>query len=335
MNLVHTFLTLKFEPEKVRAKVTSIIVEPTVRCNLDCITCSRDIRSRTIKDMTFNEFKEIVDQFPYLIKIAIQGVGEPTLNRDLVNMISYAKGKGIYVYLNTNATLLTPSFSKRLISSGIDLIRLSMDGGTPEIYEKIRRGASFQEFCGNVKEFMKIRGENRIPEVWIWLVLNRFNVNDLKKAVEMTSKLNIKKMIIQKMHTWGNNRKLSETVDLPKDHSNLGSIRGQIDDFAAKEDIEVTWLCSNLLFGKIDEDIKIRRCQEPWYTTYITVEGFVTPCCVHGSDPRLIHFGNIFESNFDSIWNNPKYREFRKLLKSAVPPKICANCPGYSQGILK
>jgi len=335
LNLFHTFFSLKFEPARVYSKITSIIVEPTIRCNLDCITCSKDIRSRTEKDMTFSEFKKIVDQFPYLIKIAIQGVGEPTLNKDLVKMISYVKKKGIYVYLNTNGTLLTPSLSKRLISSGLDLIRLSMDGGTPEIYEKIRRGGSFRKFCQNVKEFMKIKGENSIPEVWTWLVLNRFNVNDLKNAVEMTSKLNIRKMVIQKMHTWGKGREFAEMVDVGKDYVDLNIVKVQIDDFAKEEGIDVTWLSSNVWVGKGDEDLRLRRCQEPWYTTYITVEGLVTPCCVQGTDPRVINFGNIFRGNFNKIWNNQEYREFRKSLKSEAPPKICVNCPGYSQGVLK
>ncbi|MHA2054638.1 MAG: radical SAM/SPASM domain-containing protein [Candidatus Hodarchaeales archaeon] len=335
LNLINTFSTLKFEPERVYSKVTSIIVEPTVRCNLDCITCSRDIRDRTKNDMTFNEFREIVDQFPYLIKIAVQGVGEPTLHKDLLRMISYAKEKGIYVYLNTNGTLLTPSLSERLIASRIDLVRLSMDGGTPEIYEKIRRGASFQRFSENVRKFMEIKGENKVPEVWTWLVLNRFNVKELKNAVEMTSKLNIRKMVIQKMHTWGKEKKLTNMVDVPKDGVDFNFIKKEIDDCAEKEGIDVTWLSSNLWFREAEKDTPLRRCQEPWYTTYITVEGFVTPCCVHGSDPRLIRFGNIFQGNFNEIWNNQKYREFRKTLKSGIPPKICVNCPGYSQGILK
>ena len=51
------------------------------------------------------------------------------------------KKKGILeTIINTNATNLTETNSKKLIESGLDLMIYSFDGGTKKTYEKMRPG---------------------------------------------------------------------------------------------------------------------------------------------------------------------------------------------------
>ena len=76
-----------------------------------------------------------------------------------------------------------------------------------------------------------------------------------------------------------------------------------------------------------------RVCKWPWKACYITVEGYITPCCIHGTNPKVINFGNIFEQGFENIWNCPEYMEFRRRLKSENPPEICIDCPSYYRKI--
>jgi radical SAM protein with 4Fe4S-binding SPASM domain len=71
----------------------------------------------------------------------------------------------------------------------------------------------------------------------------------------------------------------------------------------------------------------IRICASLWETTYITVDGFVTPCC-YASDPNILNMGNVFTTDFPSLWNNRRYRAIRrKLLHGVMPLAICADCP--------
>jgi len=325
-NLVKSYWTLQREPEIVDAEVLTVIIEPTVRCNLNCITCSEITRGRTKKDMNLSEFESILDQFPYAIKLALQGVGEPLLNRDLFRMIRLAKERKIYVYFNSNGTLLDDESANELIQSRLDLINFSIDGGTKEVYEKIRRGASFEEFRRRVKRFMEIKGAHPLPEINAWFVLNQYNREDILPTLRVVRDLGISKLNIQRMHTWG--RKDKRDVVSDEEHFKLREKKDEVTIASQEIGVSVEWLWD------IEEEKPIRRCQAPWYTTYITVEGYVTPCCVHGSDPQLIHFGQLKGNSFREIWNGKGYQEFRKTLKSDQPPSICGDCPAYSQGIL-
>lgn len=325
-NLVKNYWALRREPEIVDSGILTVIIEPTVRCNLNCITCSEVTRGRTKKDMDFSEFENILDHFPYAIKLALQGVGEPLLNRDLFRMIRLAKERKIYVYFNSNGTLLDGENSNRLIQSGLDLVNFSIDGGTKEVYEKIRRGASLEEFRRRVKRFMEIKGAHPIPEVHAWFVLNQYNREDILPTLRLVRDLGISKLKIQRMHTWG--RKEKQDVVPWEEQLKLRERKEAIAVVSQETGVSVEWLWD------IEEEKPTRRCQAPWYTTYVTVEGYITPCCVHGSDPQLIHFGQLKGNTFKEIWNGKGYREFRKALKSNQPPSICRDCPAYSQGIL-
>ncbi len=325
-NLIQNHTVLQREPEIVPAEILAAIIEPTVRCNLNCITCSEVTRARTKKDMDFSEFKSILDQFPYLIKLALQGVGEPLLNPDLFRMVRLAKDRKIYVYFNSNGTVLTDEISHQLIESGLDHMNFSIDGGSKEIYEKVRRGASLEDFRRRVKRFMEIKGSHPLPETHAWFVLNQYNQEDIVQTLRLVGDLGISKLYIQRMHTWGR-RNRTDVVNV-EDPLKSKERRKAVGKVSQEIGVSVEWLWD------IEEEVPRRRCQAPWYTTYITVEGYVTPCCVHGSDPQVIRFGDLKEKSLKEIWNGDGYREFRKALKSSQPPFICRHCPAYSQGIL-
>jgi len=65
----------------------------------------------------------------------------------------------------------------------------------------------------------------------------------------------------------------------------------------------------------------ITNCMWPWSSTYITVDGWVTPCC-NIYDPRTLNFGNIFEKDFAAIWGSEEFKEFRCQIKKGET-KIC------------
>jgi MoaA/NifB/PqqE/SkfB family radical SAM enzyme len=66
----------------------SIYIEPTSRCNELCQQCPRTLLSREEdRDLSFDEFRRIVDQFPVLERVVLHGLEEPLLNKDLPRMI--------------------------------------------------------------------------------------------------------------------------------------------------------------------------------------------------------------------------------------------------------
>src|SRR5215467_8731076 len=98
----------------------SIYIEPTSRCNEFCQQCPRTLLSREDdRDLSFEKFCAIVEQFPVLDRVVLHGLGEPLLNKDLPRMVRYLKERGTYVLFNSNGIALTRRKGQELIDSSL------------------------------------------------------------------------------------------------------------------------------------------------------------------------------------------------------------------------
>ncbi|MFH1849271.1 MAG: radical SAM protein [archaeon] len=87
-------------PEEVKLQITT-------RCNLDCAFCFAPERYPDIsKTGAIRIIDNIADSHVKAIRIT---GGEPCLREDLPEIIKYARKKGLYVILNTNATVKNPA----------------------------------------------------------------------------------------------------------------------------------------------------------------------------------------------------------------------------------
>jgi MoaA/NifB/PqqE/SkfB family radical SAM enzyme len=300
----------------------AVQIEPTIRCNFDCLMCDSGIKNRNEKkDMDFEDFKQIIDQLTYLKEINLTGFGEPLLNRDIFKMVSYAKSKKMRVYFATNAVLIDKKCTENIIACGLDYLIFSVDSGIPSVFEGIRKGANFKKTLENIENFMAIRQQLRSNiEVEIYSVLTFSHLKELKKLVDLAEKLKIKKLNIRAIfdHTGKSKEYPREALYYPLNVENSENYLEEAKKYA--EEREIKLVHSPLIPVEY-------QCRMPSTRPYITVEGYVTPCCLQGVDPRNINFGNILEEDFKKIWNNKKYRDFRKRLLSPKPPSICISCP--------
>ncbi len=69
-------------------------------------------------------------------------------------MIAYLKSRDVHVVFNTNAALLTRRRQLELIDSGLDELRVSLDGSTPETYLRVRGIPAFERVVANVAEMV-------------------------------------------------------------------------------------------------------------------------------------------------------------------------------------
>lgn len=106
--------------------------------------------SQAIGHMRYDLYKQIFKEvIPYSIKLNWRG--EPLLHKQIVDMIKFAKRKGVIeVLLNTNGLLLTPELITKLATSGLDWLIVSVDGVKPETYAKIRTGGNFEQLVRNL-----------------------------------------------------------------------------------------------------------------------------------------------------------------------------------------
>ena len=137
-------------------------IEATSVCNLKCPHCIQTGSNFKKGFMPLSLYKNIIDEASenncYGCKYHTIGRGEPLLHRQIVQMVEYAKKRGLIdVYLNTNATLLNASIVKGLLDAGLDRISLSIDGYTKDYYERNRVGANFDRLFNAVEGFKNYR----------------------------------------------------------------------------------------------------------------------------------------------------------------------------------
>ena len=94
--------------------------------------------------------------------VAINLGGESTLHRNLGEMISRLHSSGCYVFLDTNATLLTDEVCKDLIDAELDELVLCLDGdGDPTSYAEIRVRGDFEVTVKNIRRFLNLRNQRK------------------------------------------------------------------------------------------------------------------------------------------------------------------------------
>lgn len=164
-------------------------IESTSRCNLRCAMCQIDFNSIPSGDINMDIYKKVIKEagINRLPSIKLNYRGEPTINKHLVEMVRLAKEAGILeVQFNTNGVALNEKLSGDLIDAGLDRIKFSVDGATPEVYENIRF-TSYNRVENNVKNFVRIRNEmGKVrPIAQVQMVYMQDNKDEVVKYVQL------------------------------------------------------------------------------------------------------------------------------------------------------
>lgn len=298
-----------------------IQLELTTSCNFNCVTCSRKgfNPSRLNRNMTLEELKTILKGLPDIKMIQLQGEGEPFLNPHLPQLLEYCKSRGIKVSTTTNGSL---------IEKHIDLLKyfyriyFSIDSADPETFEKIRLGGSFQKTANNIKLAVEERNKNKYKqEIMINSVISHLNFEEIPRLVELAISVGLDETAFVEVENWevpGEKGYAAEREFIMKAREKSKEMEAVIKSTREKyPNINIIYTSS----GKIK-----KKCVMPFSWSYITVDGFVTPCC-HRVNPEVINFGNVYETPFREIWNSEKFVTFRKSMIKDLPNPICDECP--------
>lgn len=153
-------------------------IEASSRCNLRCTFCDKlpNLKPGQLGTLDMALFKHIIDQFPpenplWALKLSYRG--EPLLNKQVPDMVKYAKEHGVLdVYFNTNGMFLDEEMCERLIDAKLDRISISIDGITAEEYESARLGAKFDKLVDGLECLNALKKERGIsyPKIRIQTV---------------------------------------------------------------------------------------------------------------------------------------------------------------------
>jgi len=323
--------------EMTRKKIIPLCVDIEVAsiCDLACPFCYREFVVTPDKIIDEKLCYNLIDQAADLgvPSMKFNWRGEPLLNPKIYEYISYAKKKGILeTIINTNATNLTETNSKKLIESGLDLMIYSFDGGTKKTYEKMRPGRfnenTFEKVYKNIKNFSKIRNNlnSKFPFTKIQMILTKDTTNEVNEFFN-----NFVGIV--------DNVSVNQYTDRGGDINDLN----HEDEIKYKKKLKET----NSPYGSnymkdLDGNISISKgrlpCEQPFQRLLITYEGRVAMCCydwgathpVGYVDKKPFNNKKDYEEVLSKVQNKKKGFE---LLSEVKMPKNLNNPDKKTQSI--
>lgn len=310
-------------------------IEVTTRCNAFCVMCPRSVfRGEWIfRDMSMKLFTKIIDDINHDLElIYLQGWGEPLLHPNIVDMVSYVKGKlRTNVGLTTNAVFLSDALVERLLRAGLDSIAISIGGATEKTHNSVRVNCDFNTILKNVRCLIELRKTlgSSVRVIASYLMMKQ-NVCELPDFIRLCNSLGMDEIVINNL-TYIPSKALYDCK--------VFSCYGEKLDKNVKRCIDEAKRVANELGQKVFiyniECVELANCpEEPTRTMFINVNGDISPCVyanvpVQGNKmPRFfinrqlvidkVVFGNAGVNNLYDVWNSDKYVEFRKIFEERL-----------------
>src|SRR2546425_11707022 len=179
-----------------------LYLETTNRCDSKCQTCIRTFRSlEPPADLTLERVRAIVAQLPALERAVLHGIGEPLLNPEIFDIVAELKGRGIGVLFNSDAIGLTEARALRLLASGLDEYRVSLDAATRDTYRRLRGVDRFDRVVANVRRLLALRRARgrATPRLSLWFTATRMNFEELPLLVRLAADLGADDVHVQRL----------------------------------------------------------------------------------------------------------------------------------------
>jgi radical SAM protein with 4Fe4S-binding SPASM domain len=249
-------------------------------------------------------FKNLIDQHAgtsHLVRL--HNLGEPLLDKRIVDFIQYGAERNVKLEISTNSTILTEQRANDILRSNLYQIILSMDGATKETYEKIRRNADFDRVVTNITQFLKKKKELASKvRVVLQIILMDETIQEVDKFINQWDEYRksgvIDEFRIKRFSTWANQVEA------------IGNQAGEA-----------------LRYYPEKEKTRI-PCLYLWESVVVLQDGRVTPCCFDYEGK--LSLGNLHENTLDEIWQSQKYQDLRQHhLGGDFNNPLCQNCIEY------
>jgi MoaA/NifB/PqqE/SkfB family radical SAM enzyme len=266
-------------------------------CNARCVFCAYPQVKNTISHGIMDDalYARIIDEAaPYRLKrVALLLMNEPLLDRKLPERIAYAKqkmGAATEVTITSNGSILTPKIVERLLDSGLDRIKISVEGLTRETYERVM-GLDFQRTMDGINRLIEARHSRAAaaPKLVLSMVNIGLNEQELRRYKRYWKQRGVKATFVAFENKGGNVR----------------------DDESLHP------------FGLTP----FKRCYRFNRCAYILYNGDMIPCCADWS--RTVVLGNVRDSSIRDLFHGETLTAMREHFRQGAYdrlPLMCRNC---------
>ncbi|MEO0778146.1 MAG: radical SAM protein [Bacteroidota bacterium] len=286
----------------------TVSIEPTTACNLRCPECPSGLRSftRPTGNLKADFFRQTIDELHReLLYLIFYFQGEPYINPGFLDMVRYAKEKGIYTITSTNGHFLNDTNARKTIESGLDRMIISVDGTTQEVYENYRVAGKLENVLQGARNVVKWKRQlgSSTPHIIFQFLVVRPNEHQIPEIYRLAKEIGVDEVKLKtaQVYDYERGNPLIPTID-------------KYSRYARRADGSYT----------VKNEL-LNHCWKLWHACVITWDGIVVPCCF---DKDASHrLGDLKQGAFRNIWHGAPYRAFRSsLLRGRDQIDICTNC---------
>ncbi|MFA5099934.1 MAG: radical SAM protein [Candidatus Omnitrophota bacterium] len=295
-NLIHAEYQRRVKAEVLTSRAYCIKIDTTNICDSGCEYCPHAGSKYPSGKMKLADFKTIIDKNKDYAYLAImQYSGEPLLNEDVYEMIRYAHSMRVATYMSTNLQHLKAEYVARLVSSGLDLLTVSIDGITDDTYNRYRRSGKLSVVLDNIRALVNTKKTLRShwPVINLQYLVMEHNEHQVSEARKLAHCIGVDSFELKPVGVARDMMKL-----LPKDPR---YVRRVYKKNAAPR----------------------QACWWLWSTFVILWDGTVIPCCSPFFKPfGKENSGNMIGLEPDEIRNSSACRQ----LRHTYPSHNCSDC---------
>lgn len=311
-------------------------------CNVRCVMCNhwrRDEYRRVF--LTRERLLALVDELVVLRTRHVNwSGGEPTIRKDLPDIIESLSNAGIGSSIITNGTLITPEYAERLLKARVQAVMYSLESAVPDIHDQVVgiKGA-FQKLVQGARRLTS--GSSRKPTLAANTVLTSINTGpELLDLVSLAHELGISHINLSCVYI--DHLNFQDQKNLPPSAEQVARFQGEYlprmqqlgrelgvaiitnggEEQPSKAATNNDLISLTHVMGHYQHPD--RSCYLPFYHCTIDYDGSVVGCCHMRSGAGVM--GNIKEATLADILNSPAATELRTRLTTANMPEACGTC---------
>ena len=302
---------------KTQEPPLAILAELSHRCPLRCPYCSNPVDlERANGEMDRASWIDILDQAMAMgvLQVHFSG-GEPTVRRDLEDLVEHATKLGLYSNLITSAVLLDRARLERLKAAGLKHVQISFQAVESELADHIGGYAGGHERKLAVARDVRDLG----MALTVNAVINRHNVDQVDAMIHMAVDLGAQRIEIAHVQYYG---------WALKNRAALMPTRADTDVAIAQVKASAARLMGRLVIDHVVPDYYAqypKPCMNGWGRRFlnITPSGRVLPCHAAETIPGLV-FQSVKDQPLAEIWaHGPAFEQFRGTEWMLEPCRSC------------
>jgi radical SAM protein with 4Fe4S-binding SPASM domain len=293
----------------------AVHLEMVAACNLHCRHCFAGVLPRKEDPLTLDELDRLFASMARMgsFRLGLTG-GEPTLRRDLFEVIDLAASHGLHPCLTTNGLFLTEKMAREFGRRDLVWLNVSLDGATAATNDAIRGPGTFDR----VLERLEVLA--RHARFTLAFTIMRSNLDEIRACAELAERVGASSAVFRPLYPVGVAR---DHPELMPDFAGYSHAIDQLIDYGRADLRNIDPFgptAREAMQSVIHND---HGCGAGNLVCSISLSGDVNPCSFLGPSYAA---ANLHEAPFEEIWHRSQGFRAIRSHPGGTPDTFSGGC---------